>query len=317
MKRLLLSYLLLVSLLVACTGDAVDVTSFPTPTPPSTPVANTPEAAATAFLGALQERDYATMFGLLSPASRVANDAERFTSRYESSLQAATVLTVTASPIAMLQEGSQAQTAFELIWQTALVGTLTADMVLPLSLQGDRWEVEWSGDLIWPGMGEDNYLYMERYTPARANIYDRNGLALASEGTIVTVGVVPGQIRDEQQVLAALTLVTGMSPADIQERYAGSPPEWWVSITDVPSQVGVDHSGQGVVREDAEVAVHDLVLDPGAGALRRAPGRGKPGNADGERRERPSPANTQRLFFVALHFPVSLAWTAFRQSRSQ
>ena len=234
--------MVLVSLLVACSGDTVEVTNSPTPLSSPTPVANTPEAAATAFLNALEERDYATMFGLISPESQAENDAERFTSRYESSFEAATVLSITASPIAMLEEGSQAHAAFQLIWETALVGTLSADMILPLSLLGDKWVVEWSGDLIWPGMGNENSLHMERYTPARANIYDRNGLALASEGIIVTIGVVPGEIRDEHEVLAALTLVTGMPPAEIQERYAGSPPQWWVPITDVPGQVGVDHA---------------------------------------------------------------------------
>jgi len=182
------------------------------------------------------------MYALLSPTIRATTDTETFAARYRAALQTATVLTATATLQAVLQEGAQAQAACRLTWETALVGTLVTDTAISLTLQDGQWWVEGSGDLIWPGLGEANYLYMDYHIPARANIYDRSGLALAAEGTIVTVGVVPGQIEDEPAVLAALSLVTGLPPEEIHGRYAGRPADWWTPIADIPAQVSVDHA---------------------------------------------------------------------------
>ena len=235
---------LILALLAGCRGSpsaAADPTSPPVTATP-TPELDTPEAAAAAFLGAMERGDYETVYSLLAPASQEATSSEGIAARCGAALDAATVLTVTLAPQAVLQEGQEAQAAYRLTWDTALVGQIVTDTVMSLTSLGGRWRVEWSGDLIWPGMGEGNYLYMEHYTPARANIYDRNGLALASEGVIVTVGVIPEQIRSEEEVLAALALVTGLSADEIRQRYAGRPAEWWMPIADVSGEVGVAHS---------------------------------------------------------------------------
>jgi len=242
-RRALVLGLVLAVLVGGCGSPSPDPT--PTAVPPTstpTPLPYTPEAAAAAFLDAWEREDYETMYGLLSPSSRTATDFETFASRYQAAIQTATVLTVTTALRSVLQEGTHAQAAYQITWDTALVGTLITDTVMPLSLYGDRWGVEWSGDLIWPGLGDTNYLYMEHHIPTRANIYDRNGLALATKGTIVTVGVVPGQIEDEQAVVAALTLLTGLPPEEVRARYAGRPANWWTPIADIPEQVSIDHA---------------------------------------------------------------------------
>jgi penicillin-binding protein 2 len=241
MRKSIIIGLLIMVLLAACRGSPSDNSppNTPAPTLAPTPALDTPEATAAAFLAAWPTRDYATMYNLLSPASRATMSADDFAARCRSNLDAATVLTVTTDLLAVLQQGDRAQATYRLTWDTALVGRLVTETVMSLSLQGDRWAVEGSGDLIWPGLGEANYLFMEYSIPARANIYDHNGLALASEGTIVTVGVVPGRIQDEQTVLAVLSQVTGLSPDQVRRRYAGRPAEWWTAVADIPAEVAV------------------------------------------------------------------------------
>jgi penicillin-binding protein 2 len=77
--------------------------------------------------------------------------------------------------------------------------------------------------------------------PARANIYDRDGLGLAYDGQNVTLGVIPGQITDEAGLLKALSQVTGMATNVIKSRYAGSNPTWYIPITDVPGDTYVQN----------------------------------------------------------------------------
>jgi penicillin-binding protein 2 len=205
--------------------------------------------------------DYAGMYALLSPASQAAIDAEGFATRYRSALEAATVLTVTARPLAALEEGEQGWASFRLELDTALVGKLLTDTVMSLSRHGEQWLVDWDAGLIWPQLAGDLYFRMDYSIPVRANIYDRDGLGLAANGKIVTVGVIPGQIEDEPTLLAALATVTGLPQEEIYSRYANMPAEWKVPITDVPAEVSIQYndllsSVPGIYRDEKDGRVY-------------------------------------------------------------
>jgi penicillin-binding protein 2 len=236
-------------LLVGCGGNPTATVepnpsdrSTITPTATLASLPDTPEATAAAFLAAWKVEDYAAMYSLLAPESQASTSLEAMATRCQEALQTATVVTATTALQSVLQEGGRAQAAYRVTWETSLVGTLVTNTVMSLHAQSGHWGVEWSGDLIWPGLGDAGYLYMEHQIPARANIYDRNGLALASEGTIVTLGVVPNRIQDEQAVLSALSMMTGLAPDEIRSRYAGHPAEWWSPVADVPAEVSIEHA---------------------------------------------------------------------------
>ena len=267
MKRTTL-VLVLIGLLVGCSGPSTPTSTLnpdvpPTIVPPTatpTPLPS-PDATAAAYLSAWEAGDYATMYAYLSPASRAAIDAESFIQRYQSALATATALTVTTRLQSALQEGDRAYVSFHLELDTALVGTLITDTVMSLSLHGGQWGVDWDEGLIWPQLAGGRYFRMEYAIPIRANIYDRAGLGLATEGTIVTIGVIPGQIENEDALLAALTLVTGLSPDEIRGRYVAAPADWKVPIADIPAEVSVDYNDllssiPGIYRDEKEGRIY-------------------------------------------------------------
>jgi penicillin-binding protein 2 len=263
-------YVLLVAVLVAgCRGSSTVIpipsTAVPIPTSPdarptSVPSPSplpSPDATAAVFLNAWEIGDYAAMYDRLSSASRATIDAGSFGQRYQDALTTATVLTVTTRLQSALQEDDHARVSFQVALDTALVGTLITDTVMSLSRHEGQWWVDWDEGLIWPQLAGGHYFRMDYTIPVRANIYDRAGLGLATEGKIVTVGVVPGQIEDENSLLAALALVTGLSPDEIRGRYVASPADWKVPIADIPAEVSVDHNAllasiPGIYRDEKE-----------------------------------------------------------------
>ncbi len=241
---------------ISSTSTAVVPTQPPSPTPlPS------PDATAAFFLDSWEIGDYASMYTRLSPPSRASMDAQSFARRYQDALTTATVLTVTTRLQSALQEDDQARVSFQLTLDTALVGTLITDTVMSLSMHQGQWWVDWDEGLIWPQLAGGHYFRMDYTIPVRANIYDRAGLGLATEGAIVTVGVIPGQIEDENALLAAMALVTGLPPDEIRGRYVAAPAEWKVPIADIPAEVSVDHndlldSTPGIYREEKEARTY-------------------------------------------------------------
>jgi penicillin-binding protein 2 len=224
-------------------GPSIPTVQSPTPAPPTpTLPPPAPETTAAAFLNAWQADDYTLMYALLSPPSRVNLDMDGFVERYRRALTTATVLTVTTRLQSALQEGDQAYVSFQLAYDTALVGTLATDLIMPLSLHGQDWLVDWDAGLIWPLLAGDFHFWMEYIIPARANIYDRAGLGLATMGTIVTLGVIPGEIEDEDLLLQTLDLITDLTADEIRGRYVAAPADWKIPIADIPGEVSVQHN---------------------------------------------------------------------------
>ncbi len=232
-------------------------TATPTDEPTTTPVPPSAEAAAALFLSAWEAEEYPTMYSLLSTQSRAAVDADAFAQRYRNALSSGSVLTVTTELRSVLREDDRATASFDVTLETALFGTMTAENTMSLLLEGRAWGVDWDSGLIWPELAGDKYFRTTYTIPVRANIYDRNGLGLATQGTIVTVGVIPGQIEDETTLLATLASITGLAPETIQSRYGSANPEWKVPIADIPAAVSVEQNDAlssitGIYREEKQ-----------------------------------------------------------------
>ncbi len=225
---------LLAVVLAACSGLTAQLpTQAPPPTASATP--NTPDAegAAATFLDAWHRGDFSGMYSLLSPLSQAATSKADFTARYQALVTGASLTSVDANVLAVLKNGDTAQVQYEVDLHTAVVGTITRKIEMPLVYVEGRWAISWTDGLILPELAGGGGLHLDHSVPARANIYDRNGLGLAVQGEAVAVGVQPGQIQDEPAVLAALSDLLGLSPEAIKQKYINAHPDWYVPIGEV------------------------------------------------------------------------------------
>jgi cell division protein FtsI/penicillin-binding protein 2 len=87
---------------------------------------------------------------------------------------------------------------------------------------GDAWKIKASGDTIYPGLGENNYLKRVRTLPARASIVDRNGAALTANRPVVIVGVASGN-KATAATYAAFTKYLDVDGAKLAARAKAAP----------------------------------------------------------------------------------------------
>ncbi len=235
---------LLLWLVAGCT--ALIPASGPTPAPSSTalpsptlsPTADvvTPERIGRAFLEAWEAGAYEEMYALLAPASRQLLSPEAFEEMHRAALRTTTTISMTLLPLEMGVEGERAWIRFKETWHTALFGPLEVDNRFDLVREDGTWWVAWQPQTLWPDLAMDRHFAVEYRVPPRANIYDRNGEGLAVPSTIVTVGVVPQAIEDEDAVLNALAQVLEKEPAQIREVYVGQPPDWYVPVGEISGE---------------------------------------------------------------------------------
>jgi penicillin-binding protein 2 len=225
--------------LVACQPSVPTPTSIPTPT--LVPVTSPAYQAAEAFLEAWEAGDYAAMYELCSSQSRADVPYQEFQRIYQEVSAEATILVVHPILHAVLEDKTTARATFAAEIETSFVGSFSVENELSLTWEGDRWGVDWSKRSIFRELEGDNLVHMVSRSPVRANIYDVNGKGLAVDGSLVTVGVVPGEIEDEPAVLARLSMVLGMSQPEIKAKYADQPKNWFIPIGDISVEKSREH----------------------------------------------------------------------------
>lgn len=240
-----IAFILLIGWLAGCSGFTIQDSYEPiviSPEPTAVIVTATPLPGGSAEVGATfykawEKQDYLGMYSLLSPQSQALVDSQSFVSRYETAMRTATVQSVSTHPVASSQDGNRASLTTQVIWETAVLGQIVRDHTAELVYSEGRWGIAWHEGLILPELAGGNTLTMKYRAPSRANIYDRNGTALAYQGDAILLGVVPGQIRDEASLLATLSPILGRTPDELRELYAQAEPDWYVPIGQVPSDV--------------------------------------------------------------------------------
>ena len=233
-----------VGLLVSgCTSKLVTLTAEPTatplPTPTPTPLPSA-DGVAQAYLAAWSRADYTTMYSLLTPDSQARLGQDQFQATYTSALNEATVTQVETQLQSLLHNGDRASATFFSGWQTLLFGPINANNQMRLKFADGRWGVEWQPTLVLPQLGQGVSLAFLSEQPARGNIYDQNFHALATQGQMVTVGVVPQYLEDQTAVVDHLARITKVKPEQIQSAITAARPDWFVPIAEIDFETSLE-----------------------------------------------------------------------------
>ncbi|HEX5416297.1 MAG TPA: NTF2-like N-terminal transpeptidase domain-containing protein, partial [Chloroflexota bacterium] len=249
----------------APSASAVPSTAAPpSPTPPNaaSPTATTPPpttAAPTPTQNAVnglqdtvdkyvqdwQAGRYEDMYGLLSTSAQASITKDKFVGRYTNISTGIDEISVTAAatvPSSPTPTGTPptVNVPMHVTYQLAVLGTIEEDNVLPLVQEGNTWKVAWTPGLIFKDLTSDRVVQYDPVTPLRGSILDRNGKVLAEDGLVVTVGVVPGEIKDEPALLKALSDYLKVPSDQIKQAYANAQPDWFVPIKDIPESQKAD-----------------------------------------------------------------------------
>ena len=198
-----------VLLLTACGTPTSSSPGSPTELPEPlilTDSAPDPEQAARDYLDAWKVRDYDSMYNMLSPLTQDGITQEAFAERYDEIWKSAALTGLDYEIVSsFVLNPRQSQVRLQTALHSLAAGDINRDLQMDLTLVDDAWTVAWSDGLILPELESGRNLFLDVVTPTRANIYDRNGLALAADSEAVALWIVPNQIGDEDTELDMLS----------------------------------------------------------------------------------------------------------------
>ncbi len=197
--------------LAGCSLRSGPATPEPSPTLPTPVITNVaapdPEIGARLFLDAWKRDDLPAMYALLSPLTQDSLTEEEFTAFYQEVKQAVALASIDYQITSSLVSPREAQVSYRITLTSSVVGDVVRDTYLSLTREAGDWKVAWAPTTVLPELTEGTSLYMDVVTPTRANIYDRNGLALAVQADVVGVYIQPNLIGDEKAEETMLTVL--------------------------------------------------------------------------------------------------------------
>jgi penicillin-binding protein 2 len=237
MKRQLL--LVLLFFVGACSTS-----SEPTPTPgplpdPQITTLSAPDAESTVnrFLDLWNEREFQAMYAMLSPRSQEMISEITFRERYEDVWTSVQLTEVQHEIISSLISPDEAQVRYRITLKSAILGDISRETWLDLTRGESEWGIQWSDSSILPELTEDTHLVMGAVVPTRANIYDREGLAMATETDVVALHLIPNQIggeNAERSMLSSLSRLLDRPQESIENEYDDlRETDWYVHLGEV------------------------------------------------------------------------------------
>lgn len=235
-----LNLFLVASFLAACSanpGGGPGFTFFATDTPLPPPVvtvipAPDAQAAVKAFFDALKTNDYASMYAMLSKASRDTITQEDFSKRWNDALNYMSASSFDFEVLSSLLSPYTAEVAFRITYHTVLVGDIEREIVMRLATEEGQWKIQWDDGLILPELAGGRVLQMDYQVPARGDIYDRNGLPIVSQADTYAFGIIPGQVNPNTQgtLFGEVANLCGFQAEDIEATVLSSGADWYLPM---------------------------------------------------------------------------------------
>ncbi|AEE96748.1 penicillin-binding transpeptidase domain-containing protein [Mahella australiensis] len=204
-----------------------------------------PEKIAQHFLSLWQNQQYADMYELLTTDAKVSVDKQAFVERYKNIFNGIGLQSMEYkidTPSISYADKNTALIPVDITFQTSTVGSMAFSYKIQLSRNNKIWGIEWDSTLILPKLAANYKVKVSRQQPERGIIFDRNGTPLATQGEVLSIGVVTGKIKDESFLQQQLSQLLFMQPEEIKAKYTQSwvKPDLFVPIRLLPADTSDD-----------------------------------------------------------------------------
>lgn len=165
--------------------------------------------------------DYTTMYSMITQAGRDAISQDDFAKHYTNDLNAMSAKSVEYNILSMLTDPQNSQVSFHITYHTSLFSDIQRDFNTNLVLENGQWRLQWDDGLILPELAGGKRLVANSVSPARGDIYDRNGNAIATQTDAYALSLVAGEVSpdSEDAVFKKLSQLTGVRPEIISNDY--------------------------------------------------------------------------------------------------
>jgi cell division protein FtsI/penicillin-binding protein 2 len=211
-----------------------------------------PDSAVSAFLDGWRSGQFPASLPLISADGAALNGADVATKIKELSGDLATLKPTLAAGKAKVTK-NDAAAPIDVSWPIAAGVTWKYQTTLRLTYANDKWKPIWEPSVFADGVTDGDKLALKTTDAPRGAILDGSGQPVVSDQQVVDVGVDPGNVKDINALVAALSAAFKSVKVD-------------VDLSDLPARVKAAKSGDFVevvllrdsVYQQIKSKIHDL-----------------------------------------------------------
>ena len=161
---------------------------------------NKPEDIWQKYIACINEQKYEEMYNMLTEDSKAKISQDDFISRNKNIYDG---IDMTDMQIKISSVEEENSTTSKISYNQSMntdAGKIEFDNTVRLTKNKEKgYLVNWSSSLIFPTLGHNDKVRIKTISAERGSIIDKNSQVLAGQGSVSSVGIVPGKLSDNKE----------------------------------------------------------------------------------------------------------------------
>ncbi len=184
--------------------------------------AGKPEDFLISYVALINEQKYDELYNCISEESKTKISQEDFVKRNKNIYEGIDAYDIKINVSETKKEKGVYKISYNESMSTA-AGTISFSNTAKIVKENKEYKIDWSSSMIFPQLRDSDKVRISSIESKRGEILDRNGKKLAENGTILTVGVVPGKLSENKETsIARIAELTGVSVEYINNQLSAS-----------------------------------------------------------------------------------------------
>ena len=156
-----------------------------------------PDDSLKEYMQYISEQNYDAMYELIDSGSKNNTSKEDFVTRNKNIYEGIEASNI---QIQILEKNKIDNKISEIKYKTimdTLAGNISFENTVTLVKEEKTYKIVWKSNIIFPNLGDTDKVKVSVNKATRGSILDRNNIEIAKQGTVSSVGLVPGKMNDD------------------------------------------------------------------------------------------------------------------------
>ena len=158
-----------------------------------------PKETLNEYISKINEENYIQMYQMISGESKNRISEEDFVSRNKNIYTGIEMANIKVNVNDLKFESSKKVKLLYTVTMNTLGGEISFENVANLLKENGEYKIEWSSNMIFPNLDDENKVKVSTDKALRGKILDRNGVVLAENGKALSVGIVKGKLGENKE----------------------------------------------------------------------------------------------------------------------
>ena len=200
-KGIIIALIIIIILVIAIVGGVIYLNQ----------PKETAEQVFTNYISLLNEKKYDELYSYISTESKAEISQEDFVARNKNIYEGIDAVNIEVQIQSQEKEGKTAKIAYSENMSTS-AGNISFENIVNLIVEDKEYKIDWSSAIIFPELRDTDKVRVSTIESTRGEILDRNGNKLAENGSISSIGIVPGKLSEnKEQDIQKISELTGVS----------------------------------------------------------------------------------------------------------